>query len=236
MEVESMQSTPLSPADDASVQQILSAARSDTVPHGWYVWHLRRDRVLRAAGGWALIAVFGFALLIPATLATVPSNFQHGAGLAGFTIILLGVLGTIAIGGLALGIWEILRLLRADAYLLVMTPTDFLQVAPGRVVYVPMTAVAFVTLKGVKPTPAEQDPSHTLPSALPRWNSIFSGDATIARQRRSSPSLAFLDQRTKSTVVVATDDAFDDLPVLEEILNLYARGEQSPPERGRRSR
>lgn len=222
--------------DDAAVQQILATARSGSLPQGWFVWHLRRDRVLRAMLGWLALGVFGCALLVPAVLTTVPGNFRSSAGLAAFTILLLGVLGTIAVGGLGLGIAELARYIQADAYLLVMTPEDFVKATPRRVIHVPMSAVAFVTLKGVKVRAAPTQGARPTAESGMNWSSVVGGGLSYRRTARSAPSLAFVDLRTDRHVVVASDDFFDDLPVLEEILDLYARGQPFTTSRARTSR
>jgi hypothetical protein len=222
--------------DDSAVQRILTTARSGTVPQGWFVWPLRRDRVLRAAVGWLLIALFGLVLLVPALVATVPDNFRSSAGLAVFTIVLLGVLGAIALGGLWLCVGDFLRYLRADDYLLVMTPDDFLKVTPWRVIHVPMTSVAFVTLKGVRARAAPTQGAQPTATSGMNWGSVVGGGISYRRTGRSAPSLAFVDLRTNRQVVVATDDTFDELPVLEEILDLYAKGQPSVAPRSRSGR
>lgn len=207
-------------------QRILDVARSGERPREWFVWPLRREIVKRAIAGWAVTGIIGLLLFVPVALVTVPSNFQHGSGLAVFTIVLLVILGLIGFGGLALCAADILRLARANQYLLVMTPDDYVKQTPQRTIHVPMTAVAYVTLKGVKPPPnpdTERAVSQTL-LMMRRYGGVMGIPGTSRREFRRPPSLAFLDQRTKREVIVATDDSFDQLAVLEEILNLYAGG------------
>ena len=222
-----MQSSRPASSEDIDSQRILSEARLATHPLNWYVWPLRRDRVQRAALGWAVIGLFGFVLFIPLVLATVPSNFQGGFGSAAATIILLGLVGAVAFGGLGMLISDLRRLARADEYLLVITPEHYLRAEPGRVTYVPMTAVAYVTLKGVRLAGAPQRDtiSPLAQASVGRFGALGSMMGSgYRREMRRPPSLAFLDTRTQSQVVVATDDAFEDLPVLQEVLNLYAGG------------
>jgi hypothetical protein len=220
------------PPAAGETEQIIATARTSPLPQGWFVWTLRRDQVRRAALGWALTGLFGFVLFIPIALSTVPSNFQAGAGLAAFTIILLFILGLVAFGGLLLMASDIMRLMRADQYLLIMTPTDYLKVEPGRVTHVPMTAVAYVTLKGVKiPNAPDAQPTQ---SAVPTFTArLFGTGAGYRREMRRPTSLAFLDTRTNREVIVGTDDSFDALPVLDEILDMYARGGTATSRRGR---
>jgi hypothetical protein len=222
-----MSTTPLAAtptSDDAAVQRILTTARSDSPPQGWYVWHLQRDRVMRAGLGWLFIGLVGLVLLIPTTIGTIPGNFNASAALAAFTIVLLLILAGMAIGGLGLVAGEAFRYLRADEYLLVMTPDDYVKVTPRGITHVPMTSIAFVTLKGVRtqtmPVPGESTPT----SPALGWGLMFAGNTSSRMTARSAPSLAFLDLRTEKQVVVATDNMFADLPILEEVLSLYARG------------
>jgi hypothetical protein len=208
-------------------QQVLMLARSGNAPHDWYVWPLRRDRVRRAALGWGAIMVFGFVLLIPLVLITVPANFGHGAGLILATLVLLALVGAVAFGGAALLSADLLRLIRPDAYLLVITPEHYLKIEPRRTTFVPMTAVAYVTLKGVKLPGTPRDPAAEAATARSGALAGFMGAGFRPGYRREinrAPSLAFLDLRTDTEVIVATDDTFEDLPVLSEVLNLYARG------------
>lgn len=210
--------------DDA--QRILDTARSPQHPREWFVWPLRRAIVQRAIAGWAATGIIGLILFIPAALTTIPSNFRHGSGLAVFTIVLLVILGLVAFGGLALCLSDVLRLVRANQYWLIMTPDDFLKVTPQRIIHVPMAEVTYVTLKGVKPPPnpdTERAVSQTL-LMMRRYGGVMGIPGVSRREFRRPPSLAFLDRRTKREVIVATDDSFDQLPVLEEILNLYAGG------------
>ncbi|HEV2237000.1 MAG TPA: hypothetical protein VGR57_10110 [Ktedonobacterales bacterium] len=215
------------PSTAMDAQQVQTLARSGAAPRDWYVWPLRRDRVRRAALGWSLITVFGFVLLVPLVLVTVPDNFRHGAGLVSATLVLLAIVGGVAFGGAALLAADLLRLARPDAYLLVITPEHYLKIEPRRTTFVPMTAVAYVTLKGVKLAGTPRDPANEPATARSGAAAGFLGAGFRAGYRREinrAPSLAFLDLRTNREVVVATDDTFEELPILSEILTLYARG------------
>jgi hypothetical protein len=215
------------PSAAMDAQQVLALARAGNVPRDWYVWPLRRDRVRRAALGWGGIAAFGFVLLVPLALVTVPDNFRHGMGLIAATLVLLALVGGVAFGGASLLAADLLRLIRHGAYLLVITPECYLKVEPRRTTFVPMTAVAYVTLKGVKLSSTPRDPATEPATARSGAAAGFFGAGFRPGYRREinrAPSLAFLDLRTNREVIVATDDTFEELPILSEILNLYARG------------
>jgi hypothetical protein len=197
-------------------QQIVTIARSGTTPAGWFVWHLRRDWLGRQALSWAALSLFGFALLVPTLITTVPYNFQHGTGRAVFAVLLFIGFGVLALGGLYLLVSDLLRLTRADRYLLVMTPDDYVKVEPRRVTHISMDCVSYVTLKGVK---LLDDPRQEQPQR--GFNRLI---APPRREPRRAPSLAFLDSCTRREVLVSRDNAYDELAVLDEILRTYARG------------
>ncbi|MBF6590844.1 MAG: hypothetical protein IVW57_09995 [Ktedonobacterales bacterium] len=200
-------------------QTILDTVRSGNVPSEWNVWSLRRDRVRRGMLGWIATAVLGFALFIPATLSTVPANFTRGSGAVVFTLLLLGILGLMAFGGLAFTLGDAWRLRHADQYLLVMTPDDFVLSTPRRLIHVPMAQIGFVTLRGVK-SPQQrfaEEREDVYSSGRRITRSV--GAVSFNRQPRTAPSLAFMDLRDHSEVVVATDDSFEDLTVLEQVLS-----------------
>jgi hypothetical protein len=219
-----MSATGPASSDLMAAEQILATARSGARPQGWYVWPLRRDRVWRQALEGAGISAFGFVFLVPLVLVTVPGNFEHGTGEAIATLILLGLFAAVAFGALGLLISDLLRLARADQYLLVMTPTDYVKAVPGRVTHVPMDQVAYVTLRGVKlpSAPAAGGAAPAMPTGIGRMTSF--GGLRPYREIRRPPSLAFLDLRTNREVVVATDNSFEELIILHEILNAYAGG------------
>jgi hypothetical protein len=199
-------------------QTIIETARSGNVPYQWNVWPLRRDRVRRSLLGWAALSLVGFALLIPAAISTIPSNFETSAFRADVTLLVLLIFAALAVGGLVFAVLDGLRLARADQYLLIMTPDDFVKVTPRGVIHVPMEHIAHVTLRGVK-TPQERFAEERGGSNLVDRLSRMVGPGSARREPRSAPSLAFIDTRTNSEVVVATDNSFEDLIVLEQILS-----------------
>ena len=203
-------------------QTILDTARSGKVPDTWNVWPLRVERVRRSALGWSLCALAGFIILIPVVISTIPYNFTHGTALAIFAIVILMLVGGVAFGSLGIATYDIWRLIHASEYLLVITPEDYLRVGPGsRQRHVPIADIAYVTMKGVKvndPYAAARaaDPSNM--SALKRISHV-AGNFYSPREPKRAPTLAFLDTRTNTEVVVATDDSFDDIATLEQVIS-----------------
>ncbi|HLZ20784.1 MAG TPA: hypothetical protein VKQ30_01495 [Ktedonobacterales bacterium] len=204
--------------------EVLSRARSANVPPNWNVWPLRRDVVLRSALGWIVTGIVGVAIFTAAAVATIPGNFTKGNGsivLTGLVLIILAVAG---FGGLGVAVYDFWRIAHTESFLLIVTPEDYVKVEPRGITHVPMEHVANVTLRGVK-APAERDleaqrggysvTSHMLGT----WVGNFG-------KPRVAPSLAFIDTRTNQEIVVCTDNTFDEMIVVEEILLIHAKGKE----------
>lgn len=203
-------------------QVILEKARSNNVPDSWNVWPLRVERVRRSAIGWAACALVGFVLLVPVVTATIPYDFTHGTALSIFATVLLALIGVVAFGSLAIAIYDIRRLMRADDYLLVITPDDYLQVGPGnKQTHVPVDDISYVTMRGVKvhvPYDASRQADYSNLSPMRRLTRI-AGNFYTPREPKRAPVLAFMDTRTNTEVVVATDNSFDDLATIEQVIS-----------------
>ncbi len=196
----------------AGPEQIVAIARSGARPAGWFVWPLRRNRVRILALRAALYGLLGVVVFVPLVLVTVPSNFQNGTPETVATLVLLGIPATLVFYGAWAVIGHLARLARADQYLLVITPTDFVKAEPRRLTHVPMRCVGYITLKG---------------EVAPGTRPVSIADAFARRpppesRGRGPTSLAFRDRCSNRTVVVSTDDSFDDLGALAEVLRLYA--------------
>ena len=202
-------------------QVILEKARSTNVPDSWNIWPLHVERVRRSAIGWAACALVGFILLVPVVIATIPYDFTHGTGLSVFATLVLALVGVVAFGSLAIAIYDIWRLVHADDYLLVITPDDYLRVGPGnKQTHVPMEDIAYVTMRGVKvqvPYDAARQADFSNLSPIKRLTRM-AGNFYTPREPKRAPVLAFMDTRTNTEVVVATDNSFDDLATIEQVL------------------
>ncbi|HET8905424.1 MAG TPA: hypothetical protein VFN11_00515 [Ktedonobacterales bacterium] len=203
-------------------QDILEQVRSSTVPDSWNVWPLRVERVRRSVIGWGICAVVGFVLLVLVVIATVPYDFTHGTGLSVFATILLLLVGAVAFGSLAIAGYDIWRLMHAEEYLLVITPDDYVKAGPGnKLAHVPMDDIAYVTMRGVKLTNQydavrEADFSNLTP--MKRLTRV-AGNFYTPREPKRAPVLAFMDTRTNTEVVVATDNSFDELATIEQVIS-----------------
>jgi hypothetical protein len=199
-------------------QNIIATARSGNVPYNWNVWPLRRDRVRRSMLGWSALSLLGFALLIPSAISTIPDNFEASALRAVVTLLILLLFAVLAVGGLVITLVDGWRLAHAGEYLLIMTPDDFVKVTPRGIIHVPMEHIAHITLRGVK-TPQERFAEERARATVSDRLANLIGAGTSRRDARSAPSLAFIDTRTNREVVVATDNSFEELIVLEHILS-----------------
>jgi hypothetical protein len=203
---------------------ILAEVRSGSVPVDWYVWNVRRDHVMRRALRWGAGGLFALVIFVFAAVQTIPDNFTHGPVGIIITSALLLMFGAAAFGSLGYAVVDLLRALKWDKYLLVITPDDYLQIEPRKRIHVPMSDVALVTVKGVT------DSARPAESLLDRTSGIRAADRMAmlttgqmyGREPKRAPSLAFLDTRTDKEVVVATDDSYDDLVSIERILSGYS--------------
>lgn len=204
-------------------QAILSTVRSGDVPADWNVWPLRVDRVRRGMYGWLGMAAFGFLLLIPATIITVPANFKGNVVGEFLTLLMLVILAALAFGSIEIAVYDVWRLQHADEFYIIMTPDDFLKSTPHAIVHVPMENVQHVTLRGVR-TNAQQSGQEL--RTLGAGGGIRVSPFIRQRQPKTAPTLAFVDGRDERTVLIATDDSFESLYVLEQMLNDYVANKQ----------
>lgn len=207
---------------------ILEQARSDRPPSEWNVWPLRRDFVRMSALKWGLLAIVGFAIFIPVAMQMIPADFVgRGSGVEIFAIVVLALLGALAFGSAGIVANDVWRLLHAKDYMLVITPDVFVKATPGHVVSTPLENVTNVTLNGVV-LAGESTPEY--PAALPAiyvsrglFASVSSRGAIVPRQRaKGAASLAYQDSRDDKIITVCTDDAFDNMAAIYELLKSRA--------------
>ncbi|HLY30666.1 MAG TPA: hypothetical protein VKQ36_06535 [Ktedonobacterales bacterium] len=225
--------------DEPDIPSLIATARSEAAPTDWWIWPLQRDYVSRSAFNSGALGLIGLVLLIPAFFVMVPADFSGALFRPILASLILVILGVVAFGGVGIAIYDAWRLLRADDFLLIMTPDEFVKVEPGQVTHVPMSAIARVTVKGVK-SPERGPSNDELRSRMSQGSSRTYGDIRgnlpftfnfgtlenlIARKNARGPrSLAFLDLRTRSEVLICTDESFGGLYDLQAALNRYAKG------------
>lgn len=203
---------------------ILAMARAGAAPSDWNVWPLRRDRVLFAALKWGLLSLIGFALFVPILIVTVPSDFV-GAGAAqkalATAVILL--VGALAFSSLWLTVDALLRARQAAGYWLIITPDVFVKAEPRRLFEISLEDIGDITLKGVSP-PSDIEvqnaigPQHFAMGMFGQIANRMGVAGVTKKQARSAPSLAFRDRRDNRAVIISTDDSFDHLGAIEQIL------------------
>lgn len=207
-------------------EAILDQARSGTAPSEWNVWPLRRGYVRTSALKWGLLAIIGFALLIPVALITIPADFVGQTAAAQVVaLVLLILLATLAFGSLGIVAHDIWRLAHAGDYWLIITPETFVMSRPGRLIATPLEDVSNVTLKGVRlPEEAGNSEAGTPMQAFLVAGRIanfanMAGVRGVSRKRtRGNASLAYQDKRDQKVVTVCTDDTFDQMAAIYQLL------------------
>jgi hypothetical protein len=206
-------------------ETIMATVRSGSAPSEWNVWPLRRSYLLYSAFKWGLLALVGFAMFIPVLLITYPDDFVHtDATRQSLATIVVLIVGALAFGSLWITVEALLRARRAADYWLVITPDVFIKAEPRGLYHIPLEQIADITLKGVaQPTDtAVQGAIGPQFFALGRFSSIANSmgvRGAAPRRRGESPSLAFRDRRDNRVIVVGTDDSFDLLGAIDEILH-----------------
>jgi hypothetical protein len=205
-------------------EAIMAAIHAGNPPSDWNVWPLRRKQVTVAAIKWGLMAVVGFAVLIPILINTVPADFDHADGFkqsVATTLILL--VGALAFSSLWLTIDALLHLRSAEKYWLVITPEHFVKADPRRLYSIPLEDIGDITLKGVAlPSDTEVEgaigPQQFAMGQFSRVANQMGVRQVAVRRSRASPSLAFRDRRDNRVITVGVDDSFDHLGAIEHIL------------------
>jgi uncharacterized integral membrane protein len=211
-------------------EEILTQIRKGTGKQGWAVFPLLREKLMWAIAGWIfgiLIGLFILAVLVPIV---VPYNYERGVFSIFLTSLLLGVLAAVVIGSIVLLIADIRRLLSASEHMIVITYEDFVKQEGNKIIQVPLSHVRHVTPRGR--SPLEQDAikrEDEIERSADRGN-VFSsllgrrGSSSLRMRRRrmrAPTSLAFLDARDDTEVIVVNDDAFGDPFVIANTLKEY---------------
>lgn len=203
----------------------LAQVRSHHQPSEWNVWPLRRNYVISSAIKWGLLGLVGLAMLIPVTIVTVPSDFVgKGSAQQSLAAAVLVLLAALAFGGIGIALHDLWRLARADDYWLVITPETFIKAEPGRVIETPLEYVADLTLKGVR-LPSEGGtetnapmPQFLMSGRLMNYATTLAAPTASRQRARGNASLAYRDSRDNKVVTVCTDEAFDHMAAIYQIL------------------
>ncbi|GAC1373311.1 MAG: hypothetical protein PVS3B1_37670 [Ktedonobacteraceae bacterium] len=215
-------------------EEILAQVKAGTGKNGWAVFPLLRDKILWAMAGWAFGILLGALLLFVITPVVVPYNYQRGLLPIIFTTALLGVLIAVVVGSAALLIVDIRRLLHANDHMIVITYEDFVKQEGDKIIQVPLTHVRHVTPRGRSPLEQSAMAKEEEQGRGGRGvdGNIFSSlsgrgrlstDARLRRRRMRAPiSLAFLDARDDTEVIVVSDEYFGDPFAIAAVLKQYA--------------
>jgi hypothetical protein len=207
-------------------ESVLDQVRSGHQPSEWNVWPLRRTYVRTSALKWGLLAIIGFAMLIPVTISVIPSDFIGTPFYEQLLALgLLVLLGALAFGSLGIALHDVWRLARAGDFWLVITPETFVKAEPGHVIETPLEYVANLTLKGVR-LPSEDGNSQ---NSTPISQFLIAGRMVnfanmaglpgVSRERtRGNASLAYRDARDNKVITVCTDDSYDHMAVIYQLL------------------
>lgn len=213
--------------------EILERARAsgEETPPGWLVLPLLRNKLISGMFGWAVGTLIGFGLFAFIASVTIPYNFQQGFTTGCFATVLM--LMTLFIGGGSA--WSLImdarRLQHIKNYLIVITPDDFVKQEDDKIVHVPLMYVRHVTARGAPPPDrsAPRDAVGEVPRAGENLAGFIFGRAffpsgqKVRRKRMRTPTtLAFLDSRDDSEVVVATDTSYGDTFEIAAYLKQYA--------------
>ncbi|HEU0002726.1 MAG TPA: hypothetical protein VFQ36_17590 [Ktedonobacteraceae bacterium] len=213
--------------------EILEKAResSEETPPGWLVLPLLKSKLTSGLIGWVVGAIVGFGLFAFIASVTIPFNFERGFFTACFATVLMLMMLFIGAGSTISGIADIRRLLHLDKYLIVVTPDDFVKQEGDKIVHVPLAYVRHVTARGAPP-PDRSTPKNAMRDVPGAGENVagfifgrafFPSGQKLRRKRMRTPTtLAFLDTRTDTEVVVATDNSYGDTFEIAAYLKQYA--------------
>ncbi len=218
--------------------EILEQARmGPDAPPGWVVLPLGRDKVILGILGWIFGIVLGLGLFTLLAFIMIPYNYQHGAGPAIFSTILLGILLFTGLGSLWALIIDIRRLLTIEKHVIVITPEAFVKQEGEKIIHVPLMYVRHVTARGAAPSTDRSVDSASLDTRSHAGDNLIgfvagrgftsSGMRWRRKRMRTPTSLAFIDSRTDREVTVVTDASYGDPFMIAALLKQYAASVQS---------
>ena len=213
--------------------EILEQAKAgEEAPYGWIVLPLQRGKVIWGIIGWIFGIIMGLGLFVAVALTVIPYNYEHGVLPAILSTVFLGVLLFIGLGSAWALFSDVQRLRRSDQHMIVITPEDFVKQEGDKIVHVPLAYVRYVTARGKRP------PDRTAKANIPNAKEntlgfLFgrglmpSGENWRRSRMRTPTSLAFLDTRTDTEVIVTNDASFGDPFMIAALLKEYAGNVQN---------
>lgn len=197
----------------------------DDVPHDWLVFTLLRQKVLVGILGWIVGVLMGgllFAFMAPIM---IPHNYQIGIAAAIFSTIILAIVLYVCLGSLWAMATDIQRLRHADRHMIIITPTDFVKQEGAKVIHVPLEYVKYVTARGAPPVDRSRETARQ--EARPAgagegMSGLIFGRRGRRKRTRTPSTLAFVDSRSDTEVIVTTDKAYGDPFYIAAHLKEYA--------------
>ncbi len=210
-------------------EEILTQVKTGTGKQGWAVFPLLREKLMWAIAGWIFGIFIGLLLLAILVPVVVPYNYERGILSILLTSSLLGALVAVVLGSAVLLIVDIRRLLQANEHMIVITYEDFVKQEGSKIIQVPLSHVRHVTPRGRSPLEQNaikrEDEMERGVGGGNVFSSLFGRRGTSLRTRRrrmrAPTSLAFLDARDDTEVIVVSDDAFGDPFVIANTLKEY---------------
>lgn len=217
--------------------EILERTRTgEALPHGWLVFPLARSKVIVGLVGWVFATILGLGLFALMASIVIPSNYQQGFISILFTTLLLLLFLFVGLGSVWSVIQDIRRLTQLNQHVIVITPEDFVKQEGEKVIHVPLAYVRHVTARGTPPpdrtAPKEPGVRQVQGVGENMAGFLFGRGLTSAgiryrRNRMRTPtSLAFVDSRNDSEVIVINDTSHGDPFMIAALLKQYARGVQ----------
>lgn len=217
--------------------EILDKVRaSSTVSQGWVVLPLSRNNIIVGMLGWASGVLLGFGLFAIMAISTIPHNYQYGIIPALITTIFLVFFLFVGLGSLWSLFLDARRLIQADKHVIVITPDTFVKQEGKKIINVPLMYVRHVTARGAPPPDRSTKSAENRPNPNVGENvlSLFAGRGLTSsgmrwrlKRMRTPTTLAFVDSRTESEVLVVDDKSHGDPFMIAALLKQYAAGVQS---------
>ncbi len=214
--------------------EILTKARfGGELPDGWVALPLLRNKVKLGILGWTCGVIIGFGFFVVMLPLMIPHNFLYGPIPALISTLLLAMMLFIGIGS----IWQIIvdtrRLLKADKYMIVLTPDAFVMQDGEKIINVPLMYIRHVTARGIAP-PDHTPPQGAVISNMPHVSDNLSGFLfgrgfipTVSRWRarrraKHTPStLGFIDSRNNSEIIIKDYNLYGDPKTIAKLMQDY---------------
>ena len=216
-----------------SVQILAQVSTEEGIPSNWIVFALQRQTIITGIFGWIFGALAGGVLFAFMAPIMIPHNYQSGALSAVFSTVILGVVLYVCLGSIWAMITDIQRLRAFDQHVIIITPEDFVKQEGKKIVHVPLEHVKYITARGAAPI----DRSTAAANADARPAGVGEGIAGLffgrraaagaaqggfgRRRKRTPTTLAFIDSRTDSEIIVVTDKAYGDPHYIADSLKEY---------------